>query len=64
MVLTVAFYKTNNFLSIINKDDIFALAETHATYETEMNSNILPSEGINWEADLPGAIRIYKSKTR
>ena len=29
--------KTNDFLSIINKHDIFALVETHATYETEMN---------------------------
>ena len=29
--------KTNDFLSIINKHDIFALVETHASYETEMN---------------------------
>ena len=29
--------KTDDFLSIINKHDIFALVETHATYETEMN---------------------------
>ena len=29
--------KTNDFLSIINKHDIFALVETLATYETEMN---------------------------
>ena len=29
--------KTDDFLSIINKHNIFALVETHATYETEMN---------------------------
>ena len=29
--------KTNGFLSIINKHDIFGLVETHATYETEKN---------------------------
>ena len=29
--------KTNDFLGIINKHDIFALVETHATYEKEMN---------------------------
>ena len=29
--------KTDDFLSVINKHDIFALVETHAAYETEMN---------------------------
>ena len=29
--------KANDFLSTINKHYIFALVETHATYETEMN---------------------------
>ena len=30
--------QTDDFLSIINKNDIFALVETHAAaYETEMN---------------------------
>ena len=29
--------KTDDFLSIINKHDIFAFVETHATYETVMN---------------------------
>ena len=29
--------KTDDFLGVINKHDIFALVETHATYESEMN---------------------------
>ena len=32
-----SYLKTDDFLSIINKHDIFALVETYATYETEMN---------------------------
>ena len=29
--------KTDDFLSILNKHDIFALVETHAPYEKQMN---------------------------
>ena len=50
--------KTSDFLSIINKHDIFALVETHATYETEMNiskfKHFIISVGINRETDFPG----------
>ena len=50
--------KTNDFLSIINKHDIFALVETHATFETEINISkfkyFISSVGINRETDPPG----------
>ena len=61
--------KTNDFLSIINKHDIFALVETHATYETGMNISKFKhftkcTEESIGKPIFRGAIRIYKSKTR
>ena len=53
--------KTNDFLSIINKHDIFALVETHATYETEMNISKF-KHFTKCRNLFRGAIRIYIDK--
>ena len=49
--------KTKEFLNIINKHDIFALVETHATYDSELavnTSNILSNVETSRENVLLG----------
>ena len=53
--------KTKEFLNIINKHDIFALVETHATYDSELAVNNFKQDRKTY---FWGSIFVHKPETR